>query len=103
MTATNNADVNGVEATYKNAVVRAYNSAELKAYDVRQACGGAPIDHSAQAALENSSLSGQRFQTAYGEVWNTIYHLSGACDSTDKMGEKLDQIRSEILRVTYGN
>lgn len=95
--------VNGVEASYKNAVVRAYNSAQLKAEDARQGCGSSPIDHAAQAALENSELTGTRFETAYEEVWKTIYSLSGMCDTTDEMAEKLEQVRCEILRVTYDN
>jgi hypothetical protein len=95
--------VNGVEATYKNAIITAYNAAELKAYDVPQNPIGHPVDHAAQASLENSQLTGQRFESAYEEVWTTIYSLSDICDSTDEMAEKLDQIRTELLRVTYDN
>lgn len=92
---------NGVEATYKNAIVDAYNAASLKAEDVPQNPIGHPVDHASQAALENSTLTGSRFETAYEEVWQTIYHLSGACANTDKMAEQLDRIKTEILRVTY--
>ncbi len=96
-------DVNGVEATYKNAVTNAYNAATLKAEDVPQKTIGHPIDHAAQAALENSSLTGTRFETAYEELWMTIYHLSGVCETTDEMAEQLDRVKHEILRVTYEN
>jgi len=97
------ATVNGVEATYKNAIATAYNAAELKAYEVPEKPIGHPVDHAAQASLENSELTGARFETAYEEVWKTIYTLSGMCDTTDEMAAKLDQIRTELLRVTYGN
>jgi len=93
--------VNGVEATYKNAVVDAYNAAQLKAEEVPDNPVGHPVDHAAQAALENSPLAGARFETAYEELWKTIYSLSGMCDSTDEMADKLEQVRIELLRVTY--
>lgn len=93
--------VNGVESTYKNAITDAYNAAKLKAEEVPQKPIGHPVDHAAQASLENSALTGARFETAYEEVWKTIYGLSGMCDSTDEMAEKLEQVRVELLRVTY--
>jgi hypothetical protein len=95
--------VNGVEATYKNAITTAYNAARLKAEEAPQNPIGHPVDHAAQASLENSELTGSRFETAYEELWMSIYSLSGMCDSTDEMAEKLEQIRVELLRVTYEN
>jgi len=95
--------VNGTEATYKNAVADAYNAATLKAEDSPQNPIGHPVDHAAQASLENSPLTGTRFETAYEEVWQTIYHLSGACDTTDEMAEQLARVKQELLRVTYDN
>jgi hypothetical protein len=95
--------VNGVEATYKNAVKNAYNAAALKAEDSHPNPIGYPVDHASQASLENSPLTGTRLETAYEEVWETIYHLSNRCDSTDAMADKLTQIKHELLRVTYHN
>lgn len=95
--------VNGTEATYKNAVNRAYNAAALRAEGVPQNPIGHPIDHSAQAALENGPLTGRRFEVAYEELWQTIYHLSNACDDTDEMARELDRVKTELLRVTFGN
>jgi hypothetical protein len=95
--------VNGVEANYKNAVVRAYNAAQLKAEEMRNDGPSHPVDHSAQASLENSELTGTWFDTAYEEVWCTIYSLAGMCDTTDEMAKRLEQVRVELLRVTYDN
>jgi hypothetical protein len=95
--------VNGVEATYKNAVVRAYNAAQLKAEEMRNNGASHPVDTAAQAALENSELTGTRFDTAYEEAWVTIYSLAGMCKTTDEMADRLEQVRHELLRVTYDN
>ena len=90
--------VNGVEATYKNAVVRAVDAAAMKADDSRDECPHAPIDHASQAALENSTLTGRRFQTAYDEVFaNTYYAVNADGDTADTLG----RIKHELLRVTY--
>jgi hypothetical protein len=81
---------------YNKAVVRAYNAAELKASDVRSGCGAAPIDHAAQAALENSDLSGPAFGDAYDEVFETIHKLSQATNDTDAMAESIRRLRFEL-------
>jgi len=90
--------VNGVEATYKNAVIRGLNSAALKADDVRDGCGHAPIDHASQAALENSELTGRRFEVAYSEVFaSTLYAVKSDKDTADV----LEHIKTELYRVTF--
>ena len=91
---------NGVEATYKNAVVRAVNAAALKADDARDDCPHAPIDHASQAALENTSLTGRRFETAYAEVFaTTMYAVNTDADTA----AVLEQVHDELLRVAFGN
>jgi hypothetical protein len=103
MDATQTVDVNGTEATYKNAVTNAYNAAALKADDARDVAAYEPVDTAAQAALENSPLTGGRFTTAHGEVWETVYTLAQRCETTDELADKLEQVRVELLRVTYEN
>ena len=89
---------NGVEAAYKNAVVRAIDAAAMKADDSRDDCPHAPIDHASQAALENSELTGSRFDVAYREVFaNTRYAIKSDRDASDVLA----QIKNELLRVTY--
>lgn len=78
--------MNGVEATYKNAVARAYNAAALKAEempDTSDRCMMNGVDNAAQAALENSELTGRRFDTAHGEVFETVCYLTHRTDKTN--------------------
>jgi len=96
--------VNGVEATYKNAIVRALDAAKMKAEDSRETCGHKPVDYAAQAALEHSSLTGTRFETAYDEVFQTTWYLMSEHHkdlSSSEAAEQLDRVRVELLRVTY--
>jgi len=78
------------------AIWAAYNAAELKAADVRDDCGPAPVDHAAQAALENSHVTGDGFDSAYSEVFQTIHHLMTHNDS-DKAAEKIQRLRYELV------
>ena len=91
---------NGVEATYKNAVARSINAAALKADDARDDCPHAPIDHASQAALENSPLTGRRFETAYSEVFATTRYAVNADGDTAAV---LERVHDELLRVTFEN
>jgi len=80
---------------HDEAVWAAYNAAELKANDVREDCSPAPIDHAAQAALENSDLTGDDFEQAYAEVFTTIDTLVGKYD-TDTAAKKIRRLRYEL-------
>ena len=91
---------NSVEANYKNAVIRAVDAAAMKAEDSRDDCPHAPIDHASQAALENSTLTGRRFQTAYDEVFANTHHAVNADGNTVDV---LARIKHELLRETYEN
>jgi len=91
---------NGVEATYKNAVARSIDAAALKADDARDDCPHAPIDHASQAALENTSLTGRRFETAYAEVFATTMYAVNADADTAAV---LERVHDELLRVTFEN
>jgi len=73
----------------------AYNAAELKASDARDDCDPAPIDHAAQAALENSDLTGDDFEQAYAEVFTTIDTLVSKYD-TDTAAKKIRRLRYEL-------
>jgi len=80
-----------------SAIVRAYNAAELKATDARDECGPAPIDHAAQAALENTELAGAEFNDAYSEVFTTIHRLSQSTEDTDELANKIQRLRLELI------
>jgi len=92
-----------IETAYNNAIVGALNAAALKADDANNACAPAPIDHAAQAALENSPLTGQLFGAAYDDVYHTINHLAGETDTTDDLAAALERVKTELLRVNYEN
>jgi len=81
---------------HDEAIWAAYNAAELKARDVREGCGPAPIDHAAQAALEHSDVRGDAFDTAYAEVFQTINSLVEKYD-TDTAAKKFRRLRLELL------
>ena len=78
-----------------NAVWAAYNAAELKAREARNNCGPAPIDHAAQAALENCGISGDEFEAAYTEVFTTVHRLVSKYD-TDTAANKIQRLRYEL-------
>jgi hypothetical protein len=82
-------------ATDDTAIWSAYNAAELKARDARNDCGPAPIDHVAQAALENTTLTGDDFDAAYAEVFTTINTLVSKYD-TDTAADKIQRLRYEL-------
>lgn len=90
--------MNGVEATYKQAVIQSVSAAALKASDVRTPTPHQPIDHASQAALERTILEGQRFETAYGEVFKNTWYAVGADGDTAAI---LDRIHDELLRVNF--
>jgi len=77
------------------AVARSYNAAELKAQDVRENCGPAPVDHAAQAALENTELTGDGFQTAYSEVFQTVNHFMSEYNASEA-AEKIRRLKVEL-------
>jgi len=77
------------------AVVRAYNAAALKATDAREECGPGPIDHAAQAALENSDVDGQQFDAAYNEVFETIHKIVSTND-TSAAADKIQRVKHEL-------
>jgi hypothetical protein len=81
---------------HTEAVWAAYNAAELKASDVRENCGPAPIDHAAQAALEHSDIRGDAFNAAYAEVFQTINTLVEKYD-TNTAAKKFRRLRLELL------
>ena len=83
-----------MEANNK-AVWAAYNAAELKARDARDNCGPAPIDHAAQAALENCGITGDEFTAAYTEVFTTVHRLVSKYD-TDTAADKIQRLRYEV-------
>jgi len=91
---------NGVEANYKQAVNRAYNAAALKADDMPETsdrCMMNGVDNAAQAALENSPMAGQQFNTAHGEVFETVSYLTHRTDKANaEIAKTLERVKYNI-------
>jgi hypothetical protein len=87
------------ESTYNQAVIRAVDAAAMKAADSgRDSVYHSPVDSASQAALEDSSLVGESFDTAYDEVFrNTWYAVNADADTADL----LERIYVELCRIEY--
>jgi len=80
---------------HNSARLKAYNAAELKAGSVAETCGPAPIDHAAQAALENTDLTGDEFNEVYDEVGMSVHRLTNKYNPS-KAAKKLQRLKYEL-------
>jgi len=90
------------ESTTTDEVLRAYNSAALKAEDAPDFARGGTlercVDRAAQAALENSDAHGVAFRLAHNEVYQTIHAATDAGMTPDEVAARIDRVRTELLR-----